>query len=98
MNVFVILPPVASSALDTQIETLFAGNCLRLTTNQWLVAGNGTAREISDRLGVTAKSEDSKVVAGPAGAATVFAISGYFGLAPTNIWEWLKTKMETTSP
>jgi hypothetical protein len=40
---------------------------------------------LSDKLGTTDGSN---------GAAIVFGMSGYFGRAPSNIWDWIKSKAE----
>lgn len=97
MNVFAVLPPEPNATLDKLIEDHFAGNCLKLAPAQWLVAGKATSRDISDLLQITT-TEDGKVSRGATGNAVIVAVSSYFGLAQTNIWEWLKTKIETPQP
>jgi hypothetical protein len=54
----------------------------------WLVAGTGTAQEVSIGLGVNT---------GGIGSTIVFSTAGYYGRAPTNIWEWIKAKMEASA-
>lgn len=49
----------------------------------WLVVHNGTASELSKRLGVT----DGKT-----SNALVVRVEDYFGRAPRDVWEWIKVK------
>ena len=98
MNVFAILPPEANSVLDKRIEEVFPGNCLKISPNQWLIAGKGTSREVSDHLQITETNSLGAVSKGLTGVAVVLAVTSYFGTAPTNVWEWLKTKLEAPQP
>lgn len=50
----------------------------------WLVAADGvTAKDVSDKLGMTD---------GTVGSGIVLTTAGYFGRAPTNVWEWMTAK------
>ena len=51
----------------------------------WLVAGRGTAQEVSNTLGITD---------GTNGAALVAEMASYFGRANPNIWTWIKDNWE----
>lgn len=51
----------------------------------WLIASSGTAQELSNKLGVTE---------GDLGSTIIFSTAGYYGRAPSNIWEWIKAKLE----
>ena len=55
--------------------------------NQWLIAAEGTAREVSDKLGIT--GVEPPLI----GSSVVFGISGYFGRASSEMWEWIATKL-----
>jgi hypothetical protein len=80
--VFVVLSQMtADLRLSQAIQSKFPNKSLSLGPGQWLLAGPGTAKDISDQLGI---SDGSFGV-----TAEVFAISGYFGWAPNNIWEWI---------
>ncbi len=49
--------------------------------------------EVTKKIGVY----DPKTPLAPSGGnAVVFSTNGYFGRAPTNIWEWIKAKLEAT--
>lgn len=49
--------------------------------NQWFVSYKGTSKELSDLLGITSNNDGSTGI--------VVAISGYYGRAPTNVWEFV---------
>ena len=74
------------------IEKAFPGNYIQLQRDEWLVSAPGTAREVSDRLGVTVNGK----VPQPDNidAAIILSVTSYYGRASNEIWEWLKAKME----
>jgi Zn-dependent M28 family amino/carboxypeptidase len=51
----------------------------------WLVAGQGTAQDVSNKIGITD---------GAAGAAVVLEAASYFGRANPAIWSWIKANWE----
>jgi hypothetical protein len=55
--------------------------------NEWIVSFKGTAKEVSDKLGVSN---------GKSGGAIIFGMAQYFGRAPTNIWDWIIAKAEAS--
>ena len=61
-----------------------------LGTGQYLVAFGGTAKELSDRLGVTNGAD-----AGPSAPAVILEVSGFYGSAAPEVWDWLTQKMGT---
>lgn len=64
------------------LQEKFPNAHLTIAPGQWLVFGPGTAKEISDQLGITAESPTIN-------NGIVLAISGYYGRASNNIWEWI---------
>ena len=92
MTIYAVLLPNPQPQLDTKIVSEFGGDALRVTDTQWLISsGIATSEDIVKRLGVFDRSNPT----GPStGNAIVFSTSGYFGRAPTNVWEWLKVKLE----
>jgi len=85
MSIFVIFrtqnPEKIAEALNEQLPD----DHLLLQHGEFLVSTSGTAKELSDRL---------KISDGTNGAAMVFSMANYFGRAPTDIWDWVKTKAE----
>jgi hypothetical protein len=86
MAIFAVIPldQVASNGLGLIIDREFPGKNFRVALNHWLISANGTAQEISAKLGITT---------GQVGQAAVYNVGGYFGYAPQNTWEWLKANM-----
>lgn len=57
----------------------------------WLLRYPGTTVELSHALGFTTPERTS----GPTGSGIVVAIGGYYGRGNPDMWEWLKTRMES---
>jgi hypothetical protein len=80
-----VSPPVPGSSYDLRLASVilekFQNAFMQIAPGQWLVSAKATtAQQISDQLGITD---------GTNGSGIVFAISGYYGRAPNNIWEWI---------
>jgi hypothetical protein len=73
----------SNETLNTRVKEQFPNDHYVLASGRWLVAGEGIAKEISDKLG-TAASVGTLFA--------VFAIGGYFGWAPNTVWEWMALK------
>ena len=54
----------------------------------WLIVAPSTAVDVSNRLGITT---------GTIGNALVFAVSSYYGRAPSVIWDWIASKLGAPS-
>lgn len=89
MTIFAILPAVPTPVLDDRIRKVYPNDSLQLAPNQWLVSGVGTAIDVSKLLGLV----DPEAIAN----AVVIAMSSYYGRAPTPVWDWIKTKLETSN-
>lgn len=84
MIIAVIAGPGNEAALETRIKANPDRYIqLHSATGQWLIAAEGTAQELSDRLGITSDEPDGIK------RAVVFAVAGYWGREPNNIWEWI---------
>jgi hypothetical protein len=71
-----------SVALGTAIETHFAGKNFVVAPGHWVIStADATAMAISEILGMKG---------GAVGRAVVYNVAGYYGFAPTPLWEWLK--------
>jgi hypothetical protein len=73
-------------ALGPIIERLFPDDYLLVAPGQWLVADEGTAQSVSEKIGVNGPN--------PVTTSTVLvlSISGYFGRLNPNVWEWIRAK------
>ena len=88
MSVFAVLLPTPQPSLATRIEKEYTGSYLKLSDTQYLVSSRGTAIEVSARLLINSAGV-------LADNAIVFAISSYWGRAPTAVWDWIKARMES---
>lgn len=94
MTIFAILLPSPQPALEEAIKTAYPNEYLSINSTQWLVSSSETAIEITAKIGVY---DEKNPTSPPTGNAVVFAISSYYGRAPTNIWDWIKSKLEAPS-
>lgn len=82
---FVLIPINNKQTLDGIIKERFGNDSYRLPNGEWLVNYDGTSKQLSDEIGIT----DGKI-----GSTIVLNISGYWGRANRDIWEWLRIKTE----
>jgi hypothetical protein len=86
MTVFAVINASNPTGLTQALNIHFPGNYLQIAPTEWLVAALGvTAKDVSDKLGITE---------GTSGSAIVLTTAGYFGRAPNNVWEWLSAKIQ----
>jgi hypothetical protein len=82
--------PEMDARLEEAVKAAFPGNFFQISERgQWLVVGEGTAREISNKIGITGTEPDQAKI----GTSIVFAVSGYFGRASSELWEWVAVKL-----
>ncbi|MBU4233508.1 MAG: hypothetical protein KKD99_11170 [Proteobacteria bacterium] len=86
MSLFAVLLPAETPKLIAAIKEKFPDH-YEITSTQWMISTKGTAKQISDTLGVSGKEP-------PTGDAIILTIAGYWGRAEPNLWEWMKVKME----
>jgi hypothetical protein len=77
--------PEVDPLLEKAIKDNYPGSFYSMDRNRWLIAAEATAREVSDQLGITT---DPATVP----SSQVFAISGYYGRASSEMWDWMATK------
>lgn len=82
MTIFaVIQQPNATQRLPEMIGTVFPTAHYNLSNGVWLVSSPGTAKDVSDQLGITD---------GQSGAGVVIEAASYYGYANPAIWSWIK--------
>lgn len=86
MTVFAVLPISARDKLEKAIEAQMPEANKLLPNGSWLIAFDGTAVELSNKLGITPD--------GANGTGIVLAVASYYGRAPVDIWEWVKSRWE----
>lgn len=90
MAIFAIIgqPGQNTARLPQAIQQAFPNDYISLKPDAWFVAFNGSAQDLSNKLGITDGSNGSAIVA---------SISTYYGRANPDIWSWVKNKWEATS-
>lgn len=90
MAIFAIIPQPGPHAdkLAPAIIGAFPDAYLSIGSSVWLVAGSGTAQDISNRVGIT--GVEPNVV----GSAVVIEAASYFGRGNPAIWSWIKANWE----
>jgi hypothetical protein len=89
MTIFAVLFPSPQPAVAGQIVAKYPNDHLRLSETQYLISSRSTVVEVSNSIGVSGPEPFT-----PTGLAVIFATSSYFGRAPTNVWDWIKVKLE----
>lgn len=86
MAIFVIVPISNAHGIEKTLEeqkALEKLDFMKLPTSGFVVSFSGTAQELSSISGVSE---------GASGTGLVAAVSSYYGRAPTNIWDWIKSR------
>jgi len=80
MAVFIVIPTATGQEVATSVQTKFPDKHFKLPRGEFLVSFAGTSKQLSDELGISD---------GTGGTGVVASLSGYFGRAPTDVWEWI---------
>jgi len=79
---FVVLPTNQRERLEAKIQdSEFGNDVIELPNGEWLISYDGTSKQLCEYLGI-AQPENSI-------NGIVLSISGYWGRAPSDVWEWL---------
>jgi hypothetical protein len=90
ITIFAIVGASDPEKLGEALNDNFAGNYIQIPrgANYFVVASPQiavTAKQISDKLGITDGSN---------GSAVVLNVAGYYGRTDPEIWEWLAAKLQ----
>lgn len=88
MTIFIVAESSPSADLASSIKSAFPNDFLEVTSGQWLISASGNAKTVSDSIGLVPES-------GMAGTL-VFATSSYYGLHNSSVWDWIKSKLESS--
>ena len=80
MAVFLVVPTLSADPVAAAIRARFADKSYQLPKGEWLISYAGTSRQLSDELGITDGSTASSLIV---------SVSGYYGRAQNDIWEWI---------
>ena len=88
MKLYSILSDPENSALTDAIKREFKDNWFDFEDGQQFVAANdpSTAREVYEKLD---GKNDVDI-----GSVVILSISGYYGYASANLWEWMASRGE----
>jgi hypothetical protein len=87
MAIFVIFRVSNPPLLESALGRVFPKDHFKVGNDEWLVSAIGTAKEVSDKIGITPGAD--------MGSAVVFSMANYYGRATTEIWDWIKAKSES---
>ena len=88
MSVFAVLsrsPEDEKKKLAETLERLFPGNYLTFASGQWIVSTEGTAKELSDAIGMSEGTTATGIVA---------TLTTYYGREQADIWEWIAARLK----
>lgn len=94
MPIYVAIPLKSDTdPLKQSVErNISAENRYELQANSgWLINFSGTTIELTNHLEITGQHKGEQ---SPVGSAIVIPVSNYYGRGPSDMWEWLKTRME----
>jgi hypothetical protein len=95
MPIFLVVPlSAAPETLDKAVETHIQNPADRYKLQGgrgWLIHFNGTTIEVSNKLTITGQPEGQPA---PVGSVIITVVSSYYGRGPTDMWEWIQTRME----
>ena len=94
MAIYIAVPLTPNSAaLNDAVErTIVNSDRYKLQAERgWLIKYEGTSVELSNHIGLTGQEQGQS---SQIGSAIIVPVSGYYGRGPTDMWEWLKTRLE----
>jgi hypothetical protein len=88
MAVFIVTTTYqqVEALLKARITELFPTDHYEIGGGKWLVAFDGTAKGLYSKLSNDEPASNHRYF--------MFGVSGYYGLAPLDMWEWLANKLE----
>jgi hypothetical protein len=95
MPVYLAIPLIAdNSSLNAAVVKHIPSSADRYqlqASRGWLIKFGGTTVELSDHLELTGQQKGE---GSPVGSALIVPVSNYYGRGPTDMWEWLKNRLE----
>jgi hypothetical protein len=82
---FAVFAVSDAEAVETRLQTIAPWLYLNVGTGAWLIVAPSatTTKELCDRIGLGAEFVSNGIAV---------RAEGYFGRAPTSIWEWIVAK------
>jgi hypothetical protein len=88
MTIFAILRVSEPAKVKAALVENYRDDHIDLGASEWMVSDKGTAVDVSNKL---------KISEGENGIAIIVGVAGYYGRAPTPIWDWMKAKLEASN-
>lgn len=88
-TIFAVVAVNNPTVLAPVIAQYFPSDSLLIAQGQWLIAAEGTAQSVCEKLGINDPTPTVPTT------ALVVSVSGYFGRLNPNVWEWIKSKWGT---
>jgi hypothetical protein len=95
MSTFAILTRVAGQNLEGYVAAAYPDNHYVWSPSVVFVQSSGTAREISERVGITRKDAAGNLTGAINQAVVVEIKPSYWGFTDQTLWGWLKSSFET---
>lgn len=100
MPIFIVATtnPEVDSLLKGRIVGSFPTEHYEIGRGQWLVSFGGTSKELYFKLSPeAAQSQTTGVRNYPLTDTVVLGVSGYWGVASVEMWEWIRTRLGVVS-
>jgi hypothetical protein len=89
MAVYCIIASKEAAKLRARVKELYS-DAYELPPNAWFVVDTGTTTKVRDKIGLNSEHLGPEGVQG-----VVILTNGTSGYAPSDIWEWMKSKVES---
>ncbi|PYV19653.1 MAG: hypothetical protein DMG21_00935 [Acidobacteria bacterium] len=86
MAIFSVTAPPANTKIEREIQAQFPGDYIEAWPGHWFISASGTAQEIAAKISIPG---------GTVGAAIVVSVANYWGRANPEVWEWLRSRLES---
>jgi hypothetical protein len=88
MPLYAVMSRSQNPELARAVENLFPNELhYKFNDTTWIVSGTGTAKDVSDLLGV---AKD-----GISGSVVFMLTHSYYGVTQTTFWDWIKSSIES---
>ena len=87
MAIFSVTAPSTNQVGAEAIVRAFQNENIKAWDGHWFVSDSGTAKEVVSKIEAAA--------GGKPGTVIVVTVANYWGIASPEVWEWLKSKLES---
>lgn len=94
MTIFLISPLDDNSENIKSVLSTEKLDFFQMEKGGFFVNFHGTAKELSEKIGITKYDPVSEKTTAAVGRAIVMHAANWWGYGPADMWEWLKTRAE----